>query len=432
MHFRFATAGESHGRGLMAMIEGVPAGLDLDAAAHIDPDLRRRQGGYGRGGRMAIEKDTAEFLAGVRLGETTGAPIGLVIWNRDWQNWQVAMAHGRPAADASELDLRRVHLPRPGHADLVGVLKYDRGDARDILERASARETTARVAAGAIARRLLAAFGVRIGSHIVALGDVDATPPHPLPEDINAIADESPLRTLDPDAEQRMIQAVDAAKETGDTLGGIFEVVATGLPVGLGSHVAWDRKLDGRIAGAMMSIQAMKGVEIGLGFEAARRRGSLVHDEIATDTALKRTGGYRRTRNNAGGLEGGITTGAPLVVRVAMKPLSTLMQPLKSVDLRTGDPREAIRERSDVVALAAAGVVGEAMLAMVLADAMLEKFGGDSITEMRRNFDGYLDQLSRRHDAIRAAGRAAGGAQRDIETGVEADASGAVAPREGG
>jgi chorismate synthase len=421
MHFRFYTAGESHGRGLVTLIEGMPAGVPIDAAKDIDPDLRRRQGGYGRGGRMAIEKDAAEFVAGVRLGETIGAPIGLVIWNRDWENWQVPMGYEAPAAEATERDLRRVHLPRPGHADLVGVLKYDRGDARDILERASARETTARVAAGAIAKRLLAEFGIRVGSHIVSLGDVRAERPEPFPDDINAIADASPLRTLDAAAEARMIAAVDAAREAGDTLGGVFEVVATGLPVGLGSHVAWDRKLDGRIAGAMMSIQAMKGVEIGLGFEAARRRGSDVHDELAVDSTLERTGGYRRTRNNAGGLEGGITTGAPLVVRVAMKPLSTLMQPLKSVDLRTGDPREAIRERSDVVALAAAGVVGEAMLAIVLADALLEKFGGDSLVEMRRNFDSYLAQLGRRHETLREVEHPL---ERDVETGLDTGTTG--------
>jgi chorismate synthase len=394
MHFSFTTAGESHGRALLTLVEGLPAGLPIDARRDIDPELRRRQGGYGRGGRMAIEKDSAEFLAGVRLGETIGAPIAIVIWNRDWENWQVAMACEAPPADASARDLRRVHLPRPGHADLVGVLKYDRADARDILERASARETTARVAAGAIAKRLLAEFGIRTGSHIVALGGIGARRPDPMPD------------------------AIDAARADGDTLGGIFEVVATGLPVGLGSHVSWDRKLDGRIAGAMMSIQAMKGVEIGLGFEAAQRRGSMVHDELAADAALERTGGFRRTRNHAGGLEGGITTGAPLVVRVAMKPLATLMQPMKSVDLRTGDPASAVRERSDVVAVAAAGVVGEAMLAIVLADAMLEKFGGDSLTEMRRNFDSYIAQLGRRHHAIRS--HAGGPApERDVETAID-------------
>jgi chorismate synthase len=397
MHFHFHTAGESHGRGLVAMVEGMPAGLSLLADRDIDPDLRRRQGGYGRGGRMKIEKDVAELMAGVRLGETIGSPIALLVWNRDWDNWRVPMAYEPPQPGATDRELRRVHLPRPGHADLVGVLKYDRPDARDVLERASARETTARVAAGAIAKRLLAELGVTIGSHIVMLGGIEAERPDPLPADLNAAADASPLRTLDAAAEARMIEEIDAAKRAGDTLGGAFEVVARGVPAGLGSHVSWDRKLDGRIAHAMMSIQAMKGVEIGLGFEAARRRGSAVHDEIERDPDQLRTGGYRRTRNNAGGLEGGITTGAPLVVRVAMKPLSSLMQPLRSVDIRTGETGDAIRERSDVVALAAAGVVGEAMLAIVLADAVLEKFGGDSMAELRRNVDGYIDQLQRRH-----------------------------------
>lgn len=408
MHFHFHTAGESHGRGLVALVEGVPAGLSLIATRDIDPELRRRQGGYGRGARMKIEKDAAEFVSGVRLGETIGSPIALAIWNRDWQNWQTPMAYEPPAPDATDRQLRRVHLPRPGHADLVGVLKYDRDDARDILERASARETTARVAAGAVAKRLLAEFGITIGSHIVMLGGVRARTPDQLPDDINAVADESPLRTLDGDAEAKMIEEIDAAKRAGDTLGGMFEVVARGMPVGLGSHVSWDRKLDGRIAQAMMSIQAMKGVEIGLGFEASARRGSRVHDEIEADASQLRTGGYRRTGNNAGGLEGGITTGAPLVVRVAMKPLSSLMQPLRSVDLRTGDVADAVRERSDVVALAAAGVVGEAMMAIVLADAMLEKFGGDSMGEMRRSFDAYLEQLARRSAAIGRASEASG------------------------
>ena len=400
MHFRFRTAGESHGRGLVALVEGVPAGLSVTAEHDIDPDLRRRQGGYGRGGRMKIEKDTAELIAGVRLGETLGSPIALLVWNRDWENWRVPMAYEPPSPDATDRQLRRVHLPRPGHADLVGVLKYDRADARDVLERASARETTARVAAGAIAKRLLADVGITIGSHIVMLGGIEARRPDVLPDDLNEAADASPLRTLDPEAEARMIAEIDAAKRAGDTLGGAFEVVARGLPVGLGSHVSWDRKLDGRIAQAMMSIQAMKGVEIGLGFEAARRRGSAVHDEIERDPSLVRTGGYRRTRNNAGGLEGGITTGAPLVVRVAMKPLSSLMQPLRSVDIRTGDTGDAIRERSDVVALAAAGVVGEAMLAIVLADALLEKLGGDSMSEVHRNLNGYLTQLEQRNAAL--------------------------------
>ena len=407
MHFQFTTAGESHGRGLLCLVEGVPAGLPLQAVRDIDPELRRRQGGYGRGDRMKIEQDTAEVIAGIRLGETIGSPIGILVWNRDWENWRTAMAH--EPQDADDRTLRRVHLPRPGHADLVGVLKYDRDDARDILERASARETTARVVAGSIARRLLAEFGVTIGSHVVALGGVEAGAPDVLPEDLNAAADASPVRTLDPHAEARMIAEIDAARRDGDTLGGTFEVVARGLPVGLGSHVSWDRKLDGRLAGALMSIQAMKGVEIGLGFEASRRRGSRVHDEFERETNASRTGGFRRLRNSAGGLEGGITTGAPLVVRVAMKPLSSLGQPLRSVDLRTGDRAEAVRERSDVVALPAAGVVGEAMVAIVLADALLEKFGGDSLAEVRRNFEAYLGQLEERRAALGRAAPPPGG-----------------------
>lgn len=396
MHFRFRTAGESHGPGLVAMVEGVPAGLPLDVERDVNPDLRRRQGGYGRGGRMKIENDQAELISGVRLGETLGAPIAMVIWNRDWKNWQVAMAQGTPESVTEDRALRRVHLPRPGHADLSGVLKYHRTDARDILERASARETTARVAAGAVAKRLLAEFGISVGSHIIRLGEVEAEAPEVLPDDLNAVADESPLRTLDREAEARMIEAIDAARAEGDTLGGVFEVVARGVPVGLGSHVSWDRRLDGRLAHALMSIQAMKGVEIGLGFEAARRRGSRVHDEIEEDREKRLTGGFVRRTNHAGGLEGGITTGEPIIARVAMKPLSSLMRPLRSVDLRTGERADAVRERSDVVALAAAGVVGEAMVAIVLADAMLEKFGGDSLTEMRRNYEGYMEQIQRR------------------------------------
>lgn len=406
MHFTFRTAGESHGKGVLSLVEGLPAGLELVAERDIDPDLRRRQGGYGRGGRMAIEEDRAEVLAGIRLGETIGAPIAMLIWNRDWENWRTAMAAEPPDPDAGERELRRVHLPRPGHADLVGVLKYRRDDARDILERASARETAARVAAGAVAKRLLAELGISVGSHVVRLGDIEAERPEAWPEDLNAASDASPLRTLDPAAEARMIDAVDAAQEAGDTLGGVFEVVATGVMAGLGSYVAWDRKLDGRLAGALMSIPAMKGVEIGLGFEAARRRGSAVHDEIEHDPSerLGRTGGYRRLRNNAGGLEGGITTGEPVVVRVAMKPLSTLMKPLRSVDLRTKERADAIRERSDVAALAAAGVVGEAMVAMVLADAVLEKFGGDSMVELQRNVDAYEKDLARRGRQLGEAG----------------------------
>jgi chorismate synthase len=406
MPFTFRTAGESHGRGLLALVEGVPAGLSLVAERDIDPDLKRRQGGYGRGGRMRIEQDRVEFLGGVRLGETLGAPLAMLVWNRDWQNWQAAMAHEPPAEDVEEKKLRRVHLPRPGHADLVGVLKYDRADARDVLERASARETTARVAAGAVAKRLLRPLGITIGSHVTMLGGIVASLPDPLPEDLNAAADASAVRMLDPEAEARIIEMIDDARRAGDTLGGTFEVVARGVPAGLGSYVAWDRRLDARLAMAIMSIQAMKGVEIGMGFEAARRPGSQVHDEIEADPASAGTGGYRRMSNNAGGLEGGMTTGAPLVVRAAMKPLSSLMRPLRSVDLRTDERADAIRERSDVVALAAAGVVGEAMVALVLADAVLEKFGGDSMGELKRNFAGYLAQLEDRQGRVAAAATA--------------------------
>ncbi len=397
MRFHFHTAGESHGRALISLVEGVPAGLSLIADRDIDPDLKRRQGGYGRGGRMLIEQDRAEILTGVRLGETLGSPISLVIWNRDWENWQNVMS-AAPVEATGDVAAKAVHLPRPGHADLVGVLKYDRTDARDILERASARETTARVAAGAIAKRLLHECGISIGSHVVMLGGIDATLPDELPADLNAAVDDSPLRTLDKDAERRMIEAIDAAKAAGDTLGGCFEVVVRGLPVGLGSHVSWDRKLDGRIAQALMSIQAMKGVEIGMGFDAARRPGSQVHDVIESDMNAPRTGGYKRTSNRAGGLEGGMSTGDALIARVAMKPLSTLMRPMQTVNLRTGERGDAVTERSDVVALAAAGVVGEAMVAIVIADALLEKFGGDSMSELRRNLDGYLRYLRERAD----------------------------------
>ena len=393
--FRFVTAGESHGRALLATVEGVPAGLPVSGDS-IDAELRRRQGGYGRGGRMRIESDRAELLAGIRHGETLGSPIALLIRNRDWETWIEAMGAERPDGEVDDETARRVHLPRPGHADLVGVLKYDRGDARDILERASARETAARVAAGAIAKALLRELGVTIGSHVTALGGVRAERPDALPQDLNASADASPVRCLDAGAEAEMIDAIDAARRAGDTLGGEFEVIATGLPVGLGSHVSWDRKLDGRIAGAMMSIQAIKGVEIGLGFAAAGVPGSAVHDEIVSEPERSAAGGYGRSRNHAGGLEGGMTTGQPLVVRAAMKPISTLMTPLATVDLRTGDRGEAVRERSDVCAVPAAAVVGEAMLAIVLADAVLEKFGGDSLRELLANRDAYLHHLRAR------------------------------------
>lgn len=393
---RFSTAGESHGPALIALVEGAPAGLPL-LAAHIDEQLARRQHGYGRGRRMVIETDKVEFVAGVRAGETIGAPIAMMIRNKDWANWEAIMDPApRPEDDSPEGRRRQVTRVRPGHADLTGLLKFDRDDARDILERASARETTARVAAGAVARQLLAALGVRIGSHLVHLGGVDAAAPATMPDDINAVADASPLRCLDPLAEQAMITRIDAATSEGNTLGGICEVVVTGLPVGLGAHVSWDRKLDGRLAAALCSIPAVKGVEMGMGFEAARRTGAEVHDEIEPAPGNPRTGNVRRRTNRAGGLEGGMTSGEPLVLRVAMKPISTLMRPLQTVDVKTGETASAAAERSDVTAVPAMGVIAEAMTALVLADAMLEKFGGDSLAELTRNYDGYLARVAER------------------------------------
>lgn len=393
--FRFVTAGESHGRGLTALVEGVPAGLDLDVQRDVDPELRRRQGGYGRGRRMQIESDRVEVLSGIRLGETIGSPISMVVWNRDWENWTVAMAHAAPEHDVNPKALRPHYLPRPGHADLVGAFKYDRRDVRDILERASARETAARVACGAVAKRLLAELGISIGSHVLSIGSIRASVAD-VPAPLNAAVDDNPVRCLDAEAAEAMMKEIDAAKERGDTLGGVFEVVATGVPVGLGSYVSWDRKLDGRLARAVMSIQAVKGVDLGIGFEAAERPGSRVHDPIVPAPDKDRSGGIGRASNRAGGLEGGVTTGEPLLVRGAMKPISTLRKRLPSVDLRDGSEGDAAVERSDVCAVPAAGVVGEAMVALVLADAMLEKFGGDSVGEVKRNLEGYLTHLLER------------------------------------
>jgi chorismate synthase len=392
---RFTTAGESHGQALVSILEGMPAGVAL-LAADVDAELARRQQGYGRGRRMQIERDTAELLSGVRAGETIGSPIAMLIRNRDWKNWQEIMDPAPRDSDVEGPRRRSVTRVRPGHADLTGILKYDRTDARDILERASARETTARVAAGAIARKLLSELDVTIGSHLVHLGGVDAKRPDRLPEHLNEVADASQLRTLDADAEQEMITRIDAAKRAGNTLGGVCEVIVTGLPVGLGSHVSWDRKLDAQLAAAMMSIPAVKGVEIGMGFGTARVPGSEVHDQISPAPGRTRAGNVQRVTNNAGGLEGGMTTGEPLVVRVGMKPISTLMRPLDTVDVATGEPAQAVAERSDVTAVPAMGVIAEAMAALVLANAMLEKFGGDSLSEVRRNLDGYLSHLAAR------------------------------------
>lgn len=391
---RFTTAGESHGPALVSILEGAPAGIPL-LAGDIDEQLARRQQGYGRGRRMQIEHDVVELLSGVRAGETIGSPIGMLVRNRDWKNWQEIMD---PAPDAEGADPRKrvVTRPRPGHADLPGMLKYDRHDARDILERASARETTARVAAGAICRKLLGELGITIGSHVAELGGIVATPPDKWPDDINSAADESQLRTLDREAEARMIELIDTVKKQGDTLGGICEVVCRGVPVGLGSHVSWDRKLDGRIGAAMMSIHAVKGVEIGSGFDNARCRGSEVHDEIHSSPDRPLAANVERHTNRAGGLEGGITNGEPLIVRVAMKPISTLMRPLATIEMNTGEAASAVAERSDVTAVPAMGVIAEAMLAFVIAQAVIEKFGGDSLTELRRNFAGYVAQIAER------------------------------------
>jgi len=377
-YLTFHSAGESHGRGCFAFIEGFPFGVPIDLEA-INAQLARRQGGYGRGGRMKIETDKAEPLSGVRHGRSMGAPIILAVWNKDCR-----------IETAPELD-----CPRPGHADLVGFLKFD-APIRDILERASARETAARVAAGALCRQLLRQFGIEVRSHVVVLGGTEVPRDFAPTWDDLGKADESPVRCLHKPSEPKMIESIDAARKAGDTLGGIFEVVVQGLPIGLGDHTQWDRKLDGRIAQAMMSIQAIKGVEIGLGFEAARLPGSKVHDPINYTPAEKPSpsAGFHRPTNGAGGLEGGITNGSPLIVRVAMKPISTLMKPLMSVDLNTGQPMKADIERSDFCALPAAAVVGENFLSFILAQALCEKFGGDSLEEMLRNYNGYLEAIS--------------------------------------
>lgn len=386
--FRFLTAGESHGQALTAVIDGVPAGLPL-TAEDIDVELARRQRGYGRGGRMKIERDQVRILSGIRWGLTLGSPITLQIANRDWENWRTTMSVAPPELPTSAPAVTR---PRPGHADLAGAMKYGHRDIRNVLERSSARETTARVAVAGVAKRLLAEFGITILSHVVEIGGVRVPEPLELPwEEIRRRAEASEVRCADPETAAAMVEAIDQARAKGDTLGGVFEVVALGCPVGLGSYVQWDRRLDGRLAQAFCSIQAIKGCEFGLGFETARRPGSAVHDEIVLDPA----GGLRRTSNNAGGLEGGVTNGQPVVIRAAMKPLSTLRSPLRSVDLATREEVEAVVERSDVCAVPAAGVVGEAMMAIVLAQAFLEKFGGDSLEEIRRNYAAYQEALRR-------------------------------------
>ena len=399
---RFLTAGESHGRALVVILEGIPAGLTIDAA-DIDRELRRRQGGYGRGRRMAIESDHAEILSGVRRGQTIGGPISMLIQNRDWVNWQHTMSvEAEPLPDTPGARRATVTRPRPGHADLAGVAKYGRTDVRDILERASARETAARVAAGAVARHLLATVGVRLTSHVFQVGAARLAEGTVVTFDqAAALPDDSPFRCVDGAIERQMMAEVDAAKEAGDTRGGAFEVIAAGLPVGLGSYTQWDRKLDGRLAQALMSIPAIKAVGIGLGPEVAARPGSRVHDEMVPDESDARATGVSRPTNNAGGLEGGVTNGEDLRVSAWMKPISTLMKPLRSVDLETMTEAAAAIERSDVCAVTAAAVVGEAMTALVLASALTEKFGGDSLEELTRAMHGA-------EHALRARFRAAG------------------------
>ena len=385
--FRFTTAGESHGRALVAILEGLPAGLPIDVAG-INLELERRQWGYGRGGRMKIEHDEVQLQSGVRHGLSLGSPIGLLIQNKDWENW-VDVMDSAPVEIRSEKS-RRVSRPRPGHADLAGGLKFGARDLRNILERASARETAARVACGALAKQLLAVFGVEIRSHVVQLGGVPNKPLELSWTEISTIPDDAPLRCADVAVQQEMVQLIDATREAGDTLGGIFEVVARGVLPGVGSHTAWDLKLDGRLAQAIMSIPAVKAVSIGAGTEASSLPGSEVHDEIGYSEETKE---FIRDTNRAGGLEGGITNGEEIRIRGHLKPLSTLRRPLRSVDIDTKKDETAAFERSDITAVPAAGVIGEAMVALTLAAAMREKFGGDSIGEMKHNFEGYREQL---------------------------------------
>jgi chorismate synthase len=423
MHFKFTTAGESHGPALLTIVEGVPAGLPFDKAA-IDHELWRRQQGYGRGGRMKIESDQVKILSGVRHGKALGSPIGLMIENKDFVHWQDVMSveagEGDPTVREGSSPIksaREIKRPRPGHADLAGGQKYQTRDLRDILERASARETVARVAAGAVAKQLLAHFGVEVRSHVVKLGSVPEAPITATWEQIAAIVSDSPLACVDKEIEAVMVAHVDEAKANGNTLGGIFEVVARGVPVGLGSHTSWKDKLDGRIARAIMSIHAVKAVEIGDGVANAGRFGSEVHDEIFRSGSPVSSGGppkasesdlgesrkqsavtgrktaFARKTNRAGGLEGGITNGEELRVRGYMKPISTLRKALNSVDIDTKEDSPAAFERSDITAVPAAGVIGESMLAIVLANSLREKFGGDSIEEMRSNFAAYIQLL---------------------------------------
>ncbi|RLA94495.1 MAG: chorismate synthase [Deltaproteobacteria bacterium] len=388
---RFLTAGESHGKSLTVIIEGFPADVPIQKEA-IDRDLARRQISYGRGKRMEIEKDQVEITAGVRWGKTLGSPISLTISNKDWVNWQVKMSIQKEDADES----LRVTRPRPGHADLAGALKYNQKDIRNVLERSSARETAARVAVGAVCKLLLKEFDIHFYSFTRAIGGISANLTGMSLSKIASRAESSEVRCADNEAAKKMKARIDEAKKRGDTLGGVVEIVVTGVPPGLGSHVHWDRKLDGRIAQSLMSVQAVKGVEIGLGFESAQRFGSQVHDEIFFEPPLdkgKPCWGFYRKTNNAGGIEGGISNGEPVVVRCAMKPISTLMKPLKSVDIISKKPEEATVERSDICRVPSLAVIGEAVVAFEIARAFLEKFGGDSLPEISFRYQQYLETL---------------------------------------
>ena len=387
---RFFTAGESHGQGLVIIVEGVPAGLPLDEE-FIATQLARRQRGYGRGGRMLIEQDRAHIMSGVRHGYTLGSPIGMTLENKDWVNWQAVMAVEPVDDPDAEGRGKRVTRLRPGHADLAGAMKYGFEDVRNVLERASARETAARVAAGAVAVRFLQEFDIKLHSHVVSIAGIQAD----IPDEIDwEVVEESPVRCADPKAAARMMAEIDAAKEAGDTVGGTVEVIAENVPIGLGSYVHWDRKIDARIAQALLSINAVKAVSIGPGWETVDLRGSQVHDVIQPVTDPSRP--WQRETNRQGGTEGGMTNGMPLVARFGIKPIATLVKPLPSVDLDTGEPVEAHYERSDVCQVPPAGVIGEAMVALILIDAFLEKFGGDSVKETRRNFEGYLKTVGPR------------------------------------
>ena len=391
---RYLTAGESHGPGLMGILEGMPSNLPVDLEL-VNRELHRRQQGFGRGGRMRIEQDQVEVLSGIRAGKTLGSPIGFLLRNKDWQNWQDIMSQtqAHPGQEISR--------PRPGHADLSGALKYDFADMRNVLERSSARETAMRVAAGAFVKQLLSYFQIRIFSHVVQIGEIRINPEKVsdvLQSDrINQIADQSPVRCLDAQAAEEMINRIKQAKSQGDTLGGIIQVIIRNVPVGLGSHTHWDRKLDGQLAAALMSIQAIKGVEVGLGFRAAQLPGSQVHDEM-----FFKDGTVVRSGNNAGGIEGGMSNGQDIVLQIAMKPIPTLMKPLHSVDLKTGEPFLAHKERSDVTAVPAAAVIAEAVVAPVIANAFLEKFGADTVADIAANLEHYLKRIKRQQGGAHA------------------------------